>query len=187
MRSILKNAWLSFCAVAILTALPLLYLVSERLDPQGGSNSSCISEPLPPVSNGSGIIVSGHHTVCDNIVHDSAIYLYLHKAGGADTPSSLIFRYADDPSTALPKMEWKDNNSVLISVGDVVQVTKLVESFDGINIRYSIGREQIPREAWGLNVRHLEYLFALLVAVLVTAVVSGAFLIKSIIRDRRAR
>jgi hypothetical protein len=185
MRSTLKYLWLLSCVVTILAALPILYFGLIKLDPQGAQNGSCFSEPLPPTLNGRGMVASGHHTFCDDIIHDSAVYIYLHKAGDADAPNSLIFRYADDGTTAPAKIEWKDANTLSIAVGAVLQVTKLVESVDGVAIRYAIGREPVPREAWDADVRHLEYFLGFLIAVLVLAALSGALVIKSIAGDRR--
>lgn len=172
-------------SAAILVVLSVLYIAPERLNPQGGQNDSCFSEPLQPVFNGSGMVVSGHHTFCDNVVHDAAIYLYLHEAGGTDSPSSLIFRYADDPNTSPPTIEWKDAHTISISVGDVVQITRLIEFVDGIRIDYDIGREKFHRDAWGSHVRKLKYIFAALAFSLILLAISFVLSIKAIVKNGR--
>ncbi len=75
----------------------LLYCLASALDPQGDGNDICVKDPLLAVPGGQGMLVSGHQTLCENFIHDSAIYLYLHKAGEIDDPASLFFRYHDDP------------------------------------------------------------------------------------------
>ena len=139
---------LTICIIVMLGMLYFLYLVPDRLDPQGANSGSCFQEALPTAANQTGLIVSAHRTYCDDFLHDSAVYVYLHRAGEPERRGSLVFRYGDYPNVASPKFEWTSNSELSISVGDVVQVTKMLSSVDGVRIVYSIGKEEYPRERW---------------------------------------
>ena len=128
--------------LGILAILFYFYLLPGLLDPQGDVRSGCIRDDLPTISNGAGMVVSGHHTYCDDVVHDSAVYVYLHKQEDAESRSTLIFRYADKPDVSDPRFEWNDHSTLSISVGDVIQISKMTSSKDGIKINYSIGKEE---------------------------------------------
>ena len=130
---------LGICFVVSLGILFLICRLPATLDPQGGSNHSCVNQPLMTVPGSQGMLVSGHQTLCGNFIHDSAIYLFLYKAGGIDNPASPFFRYDDDPLVDPPKVRWISDSKIKVSAGDVVQITKILPSIDGISIEYSIG------------------------------------------------
>jgi hypothetical protein len=124
------------------------YRLSSILDPQGEGNSSCIREPLASASNGQGLVISSHHTFCDNFIHDSAVYVYLRKTNELEGRRSLIFRYVDKPLEPLPNIRWINSKSVSILVKDIVQATKLVKLHDGVSINYDISHADFPSETW---------------------------------------
>ncbi len=185
MLKALKYFALAICATCILAILPVLYLLPRQFDPQGRANGSCFVNALPVVANGAGMSVTGHHTICDNMIHTSAIFVYLHKSGEPDSSRSLIFRYADDPLVAPPKIKWVNASTVSVSVGNVSQVTKQVSSLDGIHIVYSIGKEEFSREAWERSGYDLRLLEVGLFAATLTLLALCWFLVRSLRRSRR--
>lgn len=184
----LKCIALVTCLIGMAFSIRFLVVLLDRLDPQGDNNSICMASPLPPVANDSGMEVTGHQTVCDGwFVHDSAIYIYLHKHSEVESPRSLVFRFSDDPYVGPPIIKWVNPSQLAISVDSVELVTKMVPLFGGVAIAYSIGREKEDRVQWQRDVVRLKRMgvysaeFTLVVLVLVV------WLWFSIRRDKRAR
>ncbi len=147
---------------------------------------SCFSTVLPNVAGGDGFIVSGHHTYCDDIIHDSAVYVYLHRATESDDRRHLVFRYADNFLVPEPKIVWTGKSTLSISVGPVVAVTKEVSSLEGVRITYSVKREQYPRSDMEADTHEMELLVGgVLLFGILMAIVSWR-LIRSI-RQGRSR
>ena len=174
------------CLVIMFVFIRFFALLPDRLDPQGGG--SCAKSVYPTVTSGAGMEISGHLTVCDDLIHDAgATYLYLHKSGEPESQGSLIFRFADDPSAGSPTVKWVSPSQLVISVESVEQVSKIVPSFDGISITYVIGRENEGRGEWPKQVRRIE-ITAVVVAVLTFAsLLLVVWLWFSIRRDNLAR
>jgi hypothetical protein len=122
-----------------IVALAVIWKLHDNQDPQGGNNSNCTSVELPPVLNGTGMVVSSHNTVCDVMGGNSAIYVYIHKSDESENKDALVFRYFDKPGVNPPKIEWINKDSVRISVGKVSQITKQLNEINGIKITYEIG------------------------------------------------
>lgn len=170
----------SFLIVAILFGF---YRLAKSIDPQGEANNCCIKMDLPPVSNGTGMIVSAHNTGCDCLMaHSIATYVYVHPSGSGDSRHSLVFRYegGDDPQLA-----WVDRSTLHITVGHIAEVSKQVDSIDGVKITYSIGVEDYPRKQ-GNRFMDLGKCIALFMFVVLLALIFiAAATVRSILKSRR--
>lgn len=187
MRKSLKYFALIVTGMCMLVTIAILYYrVPAWIDPQGESNGSCDSQAIPSISNRRDMIVSGHYTVCDNIIHNSAFYIYLHRSGEPENSQSLVFRYADDPTTPGPQISWRDPITVSISVGNVIQITKLVRQLDGINVVYSIGKQELGQDVWMSWVRTSEVIGLVLLVMLGLMAVLCFAIVRSIRNERRA-
>jgi hypothetical protein len=171
----------------MIAALSFLYFLQARLDPQGNAGGGCIVEPISSIPNQSGtMVVSTRRTVCDDVVHDSAVYVYLHKPRESHDSKSLILRYADDFRSGSPTIIWLDDSHLSIATGDVTLITKMISELSNINIVYAVGRESIPRSAWQAQVRDMELIAVGLIIFMTTALSLIAILIRSFYRDNRS-
>lgn len=153
----LKCIALVLCLIGMSICIRMLVVLPDRLDPQGGSNSICINSPQSPVPGGNGMEVTAHLTVCSGgFVHDSATYIYLHRVDEKESPRSLVFRFSNDPYAAPPTIKWINSTQLAISVESVELVTKIVPSFEGVAITYSIGHEHEARQEWPQQVLALK-------------------------------
>ena len=162
---IVKYFILLISVLIILGMLFFFYILPDKFDPLGGGSESCITKQLPTIASSAGMVVSGQQTLCDDVVHDSAIYVHVHKSGEVESRRSLVFRYADYPSVDPPEIKWNNDSTLLISVGNVSQVTKMITFIDGVKIVYTVGNEEYPREAWQNHINNLK-LFSVFVFVL---------------------
>jgi hypothetical protein len=154
---ILKRVALAGCLIAIALSVRMLVVLPDRLDPQAGSNGICMDSPQSPVTSGKEMEVTAHLTVCSGgFVHDSATYLYLHRVDEKESPRSLVFRFSNDPYAAPPTIKWINATQLAISVESVELVTKMVPSFEGVAITYSIGHENEARQEWQRQVLALK-------------------------------
>ena len=135
---LLKRKFGAFTLLAIATLACGLgnYLASDASsdDPQGGSNPWCIKSELPSIPNGTDMEVSGYRTDCDTLAKDSMVYVHLHRKGGRESRSTLIFRYDGND----PKIRWIDNNHVSIQVDGVSYVGKQVTFLYGTSASYEL-------------------------------------------------
>jgi hypothetical protein len=182
MKLIAKYIALLISVLIIFGMLCYFYILPDRLDPQGVGSASCFVDEFPVIPNGNGMLASAHHTLCDDVVHDSAIYVFVYKSGGSESPHSLVFRYADYPTVAPPKIEWVDKSTLSISVGDVSQVTKMLTFVEGVKIVYSIGKEEYPRDAWQKHVDTLKIFSALVFVLMLGLIYACKKLLFSILR-----
>jgi hypothetical protein len=174
--------------VVLLGFIRFFAVLPDRLDPQGSGDGSCAHSAFPAVTSGTGMEISGHLTVCDDLIHDvGATYLYLHKSGESESRQSLIFRFADDPHAGPPAAKWVNASQLVISVESVEQVSKAVPSFDGVSITYVVGREKEGREEWPKQVRRIESTAIVVAALMIALLLLMVWLWFSIRRDRRSR
>jgi hypothetical protein len=184
----LKRIALAMCLLGVAVFVRLLFVLHDRLDPQGDSNGVCIASPLQPVTNDSGMEVTGHLTVCDSMfIHDSATYIYLHKRDEKESPRSLVFRFSDDPYVASPAIKWISPSQLAISVDSVDLVTKIVPYFAGVAIAYSIGREKEDREQWQQQVLDFKRMMVVGSVSIVVLLLLVVWLWLSIRSDKRAQ
>ena len=185
-----KYSALLICALCVLIILFFFSRLPNALDPQGEARGdNCIVEELPPISNGAGMIATGHVTLCDNIVHDVATYIYVHRLGKEDSRRSLVFRFGnenDGTDDDVPKITWVGRSTLHISVGHVSEVSKQIDSLDGVKISYSIGKEDFPREysdRYDKETIHIaEVMFVLLLVLIYVCVIFA----RSILKQHRA-
>jgi hypothetical protein len=149
MKPLAKVAKYFVLALSALCGVGLIfffYTLYEKRDPQGDADSNCIKMDLPSVSNGFRMLATGHYTVCDyGIIHgDEETYLYVHRSEEADSRNSLVFRFGNHDDL-LPEVVWANPSSLRISVDTVNEVTKQVDSVDGVKISYTIGKERVAR------------------------------------------
>jgi len=182
-----KRIALAVCLICTAVVIRILVVLPARLDPQGTSSSACIASSLAPARNGTGMEATGHLTVCDSMfVHDSATYIYLHGQHERESPRSLIFRFFDDPYAGAPVIKWISPSKLSISVESVDLVTKMVSSYEGIEMAYSIGREKEKREMWDRQVLQLHRTIIDTSAAAVVLILLTVWLLSSIWREKRA-
>lgn len=145
-RGITINAVIVILAFLFSALLYVGYVWYQSLDPQGEATDNCEKVELPSVPNGAGMVVTAHNTACSGYAGSSAIYVYVHKVGEVESSDSLVFRYFESSSEGPPKIEWTNSNALRISVGEVSEVTKQLNSMDGVAISYAIGGEEFPRD-----------------------------------------
>jgi hypothetical protein len=185
-KRVLKYFTLMMAVVLILVMLSFFYILPDRLDPQGRSSASCNNEALLSLLNSAGMIVTAHYTLCDDVVHDSAIYVYVHKSEEPESRQTLVFRYADYPTVAPPKIEWIDNSTLFISVGDVSQITKMLTDVEGVKIVYTIGKEEYPRDAWQKHIDKLKLSAAFIFALMLGLIYVCKKIVSSILKSKRS-
>ena len=139
----MKNLLAAVLALAIFIDSFFLWCFVRAADPEGEASSSCLREELPSMPNGRGKVITGHATFCDDFVHDSAYYFYLHDDGERDSSASLFFRFGDGDGNE-PIIEWSGPSSVRVSVGKVSEVTKALDAISGVLISYDIGEKKFP-------------------------------------------
>jgi hypothetical protein len=135
--------------IAIFVLLAAIFIFNKwqnYKDPQGEASDNCIKVDLPTVSNRSGLVVTAHNTACDALGGTSAVYVYVHRSGAPDSRENLVFRFADRYDARPPTIAWTNESSLLISVSHVSEVTKQLNTMQGINISYVIGKEDYPQE-----------------------------------------
>jgi hypothetical protein len=182
-----KRIALAACLIGAAVVIRVLVVLPARLDPQGRSSSACIASSLAPAGNVAGMEATGHLTVCDSMfVHDSATYIYLHRQHERENPQSLVFRFFDDPYAAAPVVKWISPSQLSISVESVDLVTKMVSSYEGIEIVYSIGREKEQREMWDRQVLQLHRTIIDTSAAAVVLLLLTVWLWSSIRREKRS-
>lgn len=77
------------------------------------------------------------------------MYVYVHKLGQEESRKSLVFRYADKP-VPYPKFEWINDSSLRISVGDVSQVTKQLDTMCYVDSTDQLAKQRIELTLPGL-------------------------------------
>ncbi|MFZ0007236.1 MAG: hypothetical protein WAK94_03255 [Steroidobacteraceae bacterium] len=184
----MKRVALVLCLIGMVISIRFLALLPDRLDPQGDSNGICTVSPVPPVASSNGMEVTAHLTVCSGgFVHDSATYVYLHKVDEKESPRSLVFRFSNDPYAAPPVIRWIDPSHLAISVDTVELVTKILPSFEGVAIAYSVGHEKGERGQWQQQVLAIKRAAVATAVLTLVLLLLSVWLWFSIRNDKRAR
>jgi hypothetical protein len=146
--------------LGIFFVLKRLYNDLSPLDSLGQTDESCDTRgDFPSVRNGAGMVATGHSTGCAIVLLSTEFttYVYVHRAGDADSAKSLVFRFYESPeSFDDPKIVWTDNSNLQISIPEVGEVTKKLNSMDGVKISYSIGKEDWSHEESLRLARHVD-------------------------------
>jgi hypothetical protein len=152
---------LGLSILGILIALKRLYGdLYPLLNWQGEINGSCdLRSDLPSVPNGIGMVAKAHVTGCEawplpSIAYTT--YIYVHRVGEPDSAKSLVFRFyaaSDDL-----KIVWTDDSNLHISISEVGDTSKQITSIGGVNISYSIDKEENSPEEIARLVKHDEEL-----------------------------
>jgi hypothetical protein len=129
------------CTLAVAS---LLWHWHADSDPQGDANVNCTKTDLDPIASATGLVVSGHNTVCDGFGGDSAIYIYVHRINEKESGDRLVLRYSERTDWDLPKIEWTGTNELRIRVKHAIQVTKRVTAVGPVKITYEIAQEDYP-------------------------------------------
>lgn len=161
-----RLAVLLVLVAVFLTLLFFLLSVPRKLDPQGEAVFGCHVDEFSPIPNGQGLVVTGHATGCDNFIHDSAVYLYLHGENERPGSEALIFRYADE-GIEVPVVTWINDSELSISIGKVVLISKIIDHARGVKIDYTIGKELYPGESWNEEIRKTKRFGAILFGLLI--------------------
>jgi hypothetical protein len=130
--------------IGVLVVALLLWRWRVDSDPQGNANVSCTKAELDPIGSATGVVVSGHNTVCDGFGGDSAVYLYVHRVDEKESSDQLVLRYSERTDWELPKIEWTGENQLMIRVKHVIQVTKKATTLGSVKISYQIEQEDYP-------------------------------------------
>ena len=174
---------LAVSSILIVALLFAFYRWAKALDPQGEENACCIKMDLPPVSNGAGMLASAHNTGCDCVMaHSIATYVYVHPSGSGDSRKSLVFRYegGDDD----PQLTWVDRSTLHIAVGHIAEVSKQVDSIDGVKITYSIGMEYYPRKQGHRFINFRTGIGVFMFLALLALIFVAGVTVRSILRSR---
>ena len=140
--------------------LKVLYNDLSPLDSLGQTDESCDTRgDFPSVPNGTGMVATGHSTGCAIVLLSTEFttYVYVHKAGEKDSAKSLVFRFYESlEAFEDPKIVWTDNSNLHISISEVGEVTKQLNSVDGVKISYSIGKVDFSHEESLRLTRHYD-------------------------------
>jgi hypothetical protein len=153
-------------ALGIVVVSVFLFNLFRPLDSLGEANDHCARQDFPSVPNGGGMVATVHLVDCTyGLAHGAeTTFIYVHKSGEKDSEESLVFRFDNLGNLDVPQITWSDNSSLYISITEVGEVTKQVNSVDGMKIGYSIGKIDVsPQEYSKLTQRYGEILFAVLV------------------------
>ena len=129
------------CTFAVVS---LLWYRHADSDPQGDANVNCTKTDLDPMASATGVVVSGHNTVCDGFGGDSAVYIYVHRTDESEGSDRLVLRYSERTDWDLPKIEWIGANELRIRVKHAIQVTKRLTKIGPVKISYEIDQEDYP-------------------------------------------
>jgi hypothetical protein len=150
MGKVARYTVLTASIVGIAVVLLLLFRFFSPLDSLGQTNERCDARgDFPSVPNGTGMVATGHSTGCAIALLSTEFttYVYVHKAGEKDSAKSLVFRFYESPKFFDdPKIVWSDDSNLHISVSEVGEITKQLNSMDGVKISYSVGKEAFSRE-----------------------------------------
>jgi hypothetical protein len=143
-RSSVRLFLLGSTLVGVLLIALLLWHWYTDSDPQGNANVGCTKTDLVPIVSATGVVVSGHNTVCDGFGGDSAIYIYVHRVNEKESGERLVLRYSERTDWDLPKIEWTGANELMIRVKHAIQVSKRVTAIGPVKITYEIDQEDYP-------------------------------------------
>jgi hypothetical protein len=150
MGKVARYTVLTASIVGIAVVLLLLFRFFSPLDSLGQTDESCDTRgEFPSVPNGTGMVATGHSTGCAIALLSTEFttYVYVHKAGEKDSAKSVVFRFYESPGFFDgPKIVWSDDSNLHISVSEVGEITKQLNSMDGVKISYSVGKEVFSRE-----------------------------------------
>lgn len=134
-------------------------------DSLGEASSNCARQDFPSASNGVGKVATAHAVDCTyGLAHGAdSTFIYVHKSELKDDSKSLVFRFDNFGTSGEPQMTWSGNSDLLISIPEIGEVTKQVDSMDGTKITYSIGKIDLsPGDYRKLMRRYAEILLVLL-------------------------
>jgi len=150
MRKVAQYSVLTASIIGIAVVLFLLFRLLSPLDSLGRTDERCDTRgDFPSVPNHTGIVATAHETGCAIVLLSTEFttYVYVHRAGEEDSARSLVFRFYESPNSFdCPKIVWINDSSLYISVSDVGEVTKQLNSMDGVKISYFVGKEVFSRE-----------------------------------------
>lgn len=157
----------------------VLYLFSGLLLPMdsfGEVADNCVRVDFPSVQNSTGEVAASHRVDCSyGIAHGGATtFVYVHKRDAIDSRGSLVFSYDNLGNFAPLKLAWDDHSNLRISISEVGEITKQVNSIGDTKIDYSIGRVKFSsKETLSWKIHVAEVLFALLI------LLSGIFVLSA--------
>jgi hypothetical protein len=169
--------------------LALVFVLRKALndgDPKEGETDCGVArEYAPSIPNGAGKLAIAHITDEDcDLAHSDVTFVHVRKLGEGDTRRSLVFKYEGDVGSYFPEMEWTDKSTLHISVGNISEVMKQVDSVDGVKIVYAIGREEIPRSEVRLYSALGNAIRVFVVGLLLVVLCSSGVGARSILRGR---
>ena len=177
----------------IIVALFVLHRCTVLADPQGDESDCCGTEKLPAVPNGAGLVVTAHTTGCDcAFVHDTGNYIYVHPVAKSDSRRSLVFRYSDsevprikpgETNGSAPKITWIGPTALNIAVDHIGEISKQLDSMQGVKISYTIGTQDYP-PANGMP-PSVFYVFFVSMSLLLIAIASMTFILWSLRTERQ--
>ena len=115
--------------------------ILHRSDPQGEESPYCEQYHKASLSNGAGMTVSTHSTVCTTLGTDIGAYVYVHPSDEPPTTSNLVFRYwPSSGGDGIPTVRWIDTQHLLVEANGVGGTSKRIENFGSVSITYRIMR-----------------------------------------------
>jgi hypothetical protein len=135
-------------------------------DSLGEASNNCARQDFPSASNGAGKVATAHAVDCTyGLAHGAdTTFIYVRKSELKDDGKSLVFRFDNFGTSGEPQMTWNGNSDLLISIPEVGEVTKQLDSMDGTKITYSTGKIDLsPGDYRRATRRYAEILLVLLV------------------------
>jgi hypothetical protein len=139
-----RSLALASALAGILAVALILWYWRADSDPQGNANVSCVKAEFDPIRSETGMVVSGHNTVCDGFGGDSAVYIYVHRIDERENSGELVLRYSERTDWELPDIKWTGENQLMIRLKHAIQVTKKVTTIGSVAITYQIEQEDYP-------------------------------------------
>lgn len=141
MMKALKSLTFALSGLVLGVTLTCGVFLWRSSDPQGEANSSCDKFDGPSIASGKGMTVSSHTTACTAVGTSVVSYVYVHPSGQRPTAEHLVFRYSQSGRGESLKVEWINEQHVVLQADYVSQVSKIQTTAGSISIDYKIGGE----------------------------------------------
>ena len=126
--------------------IQLLYfsLLFSTLNRIGDAGEHCDQFRDPDLKINKSLTISRYLTACTTLGTDTVYYVHLLKKGEPETVKSLIFSYSMSSSSTQPKIDFENNQKIIISVKNLFQINHIKNESNGITIKYQIEKQEYP-------------------------------------------
>lgn len=138
----ISAAALYVLAVFFLATILAVYVVwigaRHLVGSDGALSADCAKEEYASVPNGAGIVATAHQLYCTGLATTATTYVYVHRRDELDSPSSLVFRFDNADSDPPPNMAWTNPTTLELSISEVGEITRQLNSIGSVRIAYRI-------------------------------------------------